>query len=467
MALTVFACSAERVTSVEGARPNIVVVMTDDQTVESVQMMPNVKRLLGEQGVTFRNSFASFPLCCPSRATFLTGQYSHNHGVLSNLPQDNGGYYQLDNTNTLPVWLQASGYRTTHIGKYLHAYGTRDPTEVPPGWTEWYGTIDYTTYFVYDYEVNENGVVRTYGHTAKDYQTDVHTRRALEVIRRQAPGEQPFFLSIAFLAPHASRTSPSEPNYDSPPDAAPRHSGAFANEPLPMPPSFNEADVSDKPQHIQGLPVLDEAGIEEVTASYRARLASLLAVDEAVGEIVRTLDEVGELDNTYLLFTSDNGFLHGEHRLPTGKVVLYEESIRVPLIVRGPRAARRATSETMVANIDLAPTIAQIAEAEPERTMDGRSLLPVLHNAGNKAPRALLIENLSNSDPKKNPKYTAIRTDRYLYAEYATGERELYDLVNDPYQLVSHHDDPAYAATRADLAARLATLRTCSGQSCH
>lgn len=461
-ALTAAAADGGR-TGAQRGRPNVIVIMTDDQTVESMRVMSNVRRLLTDQGVTFRNSFVSFPLCCPSRATFFTGQYSHNHGVLSNHPEASGGYYQLDSTNTLPVWLQAAGYRTTHVGKYLNDYATRDPAEVPPGWTEWYTTVDPSTYFIYGYRVNENGTVRTYGYAEEDYQTDVHTRRVLEVIRRQAPGEQPFFLSIGFLAPHTSETDPNHPEDDPNgilPDAAPRHAGAFADEPLPTPPSFGEADLSDKPQHIQALPMLDETKIGEITTNYRARLASLLAVDDAVGAIMRTLEEVGELDNTYVIFTSDNGFFHGEHRVPKQKHQLYEEAIRVPLIIRGPGVARDAMSQAMVANLDLAPTIVQMTGATSGRTMDGRTLLPFLRQPGLRIRRTLLIEN------QYRPQYVAVRTDRYLYAEYATGERELYDLLRDPYQLVSRHDDPAYAAAREDLTAQLATLRTCSGQSC-
>lgn len=435
--------------------------MTDDQTVESMRVMPNVTRLLGEQGVTFRNNFVSYPLCCPSRATFLTGQYSHNHGVVSNRALLGGGYEQLDSTNTLPVWLQSIGYRTTHIGKYLNGYGRRDPREVPPGWTEWYTTTSHVK--AYGYTANENGTVREYGYAEEDYHTDVSARRALEVIRRQATDDQPFFLSIDFFAPHDSSTGPDNPNGDPNgklPDAAPRHRGAFADEPLPTTPSFNEADVSDKPWQVRDRPALDGTAIEAVTARYRARLASLLAVDEAVATIVRTLEEVGELDRTYVIFTSDNGFLLGEHRQPKGKQELYEESIRVPLIIRGPRVARGATSEAMAANIDLAPTITQIAGATPGRSMDGRSLLPLLAQPGTRIPRTMLIENLSQHA------YAAVRTDRYLYAEHETGERELYDLLEDPYQLASRHDDPAYAAVRTDLATRLATLRSCSGQRC-
>ena len=177
------------------ARPNVLVVMTDDQTVESVRVMTNVRALLATEGTTFENNFASFPLCCPSRSTFLTGQYAHNHTVMGNAAPT-GGYEKLDHTNTLPVWLQRAGYRTVHIGKYLNGYGRRSATEIPSGWTEWYGSVDPSTYQFYNYTLNENGRTVRYGADPASYQADVYTRKAVDAVRRLAPGG-PFFLNVA------------------------------------------------------------------------------------------------------------------------------------------------------------------------------------------------------------------------------------------------------------------------------
>jgi arylsulfatase A-like enzyme len=242
---------------------------------------------------------------------------------------------------------------------------------------------------------------------------------------------------------------------------APRHRNDFASTPLPKPPGFNERDVSDKPVGIRRRPLMTQERIAKVRENYQQRLESLLAVDEAVARIVAALRANGELDETLIVFTSDNGFFHGEHRVPSGKVLLYEPSIRVPLVLRGPGvpAGRRLTQR--VGNIDVAATIVDAANATPGRVLDGRSLLPVVANPGMSLGRDLLIER----GPGEGD-FRAVRAPRYLYAEYANGEKELYDLARDPYQLRSRHGDPAYRAIRLDLAERLAHLRNCAGPSC-
>jgi N-acetylglucosamine-6-sulfatase len=439
-------------------RPNIVVIMTDDQTAESVRVMANVRRLLVERGTSFTNSFTVYPQCCPSRATFLTGQYAHNHGVLGNSPPA-GGYIKLNHANTLPVWLASSGYYTAHIGKYLNGYGGRDPREIPPGWTEWRGSVDPSTYRYTGYTLNENRTLTTYA----GYQTDVYATKAAEIILRRAPLAQPFFLSVAFLAPHSG--APADP--DDPgagivtPSPAPRHRNAFAAEPLPRPPSFNEADVSDKPSGIRNRSLLPPTRISAIRENYQQELESLLAVDEAVARIVAALQASGELANTLVIFTSDNGFFHGEHRVAQGKNLPYEPAIRVPLALRGPGVPAGLRLGQRVANVDLAPTIVDAANATPGRLLDGRSLLPLLASPATPLARDLLVERGPGEDP-----YAALRTNRYLYVEYASGARELYDLATDPYQLRSRHADPAYASVRSNLAARLARMRTCRGANC-
>jgi arylsulfatase A-like enzyme len=450
--------SAPAARQAQQASPNVVVIMTDDQTVESVRVMTNVKRLLRDRGATFASSFATFSLCCPSRATFLTGQYAHNHGVLGNAPPE-GGYAKLDHTNTLPVWLQDAGYYTAHLGKYLNGYGRSDPREIPPGYDEWRGSVDPTTYRFYGYTLNENGRLVTY---ERAYQADVYARKAVRIIQRRAPLARPFFLSVAFLAPHSGGPrEPGDPVGQATPVPAPRHRNDFAAAPLPRPPGFNERDVSDKPVGIRSRPRLTPARIRKIRENYQQRLESLLAVDEAVARIVAALRRAGELDETLIVFTSDNGFFHGEHRVPSGKVLLYEPSIRVPLIMRGPGIPAGLRLTQRVGNIDLAPTIVDAAGAAAGRVLDGRSLLPLFANPQLTLGRDLLIERGPGSGT-----FAAVRAPRYLYAEYGNGERELYDLRRDPYELKSRHADPAYAAVRADLAVRLDRLRTCSGVTC-
>ena len=445
------------------ARPNVLLIMSDDQTVESMKAMPKTRQLLGANGTTFANSFVGYSLCCPSRATMLSGQYNHNNGVLSNSPPD-GGYEKLDHANTLPVWLQGAGYHTTHVGKYLNGYGSRVPqTTVPPGWSDWQGLVDPTTYRMYDYTINDNGTLRTYGSSPAEYQTDVLAARAEHTILTRAPQAQPFFLSVAPLAPHGEGKSPTYPD-GGPPRPAPRHADAFKDAPLPRPPSFNEADVSDKPTFIRNRPRFTQQRIDQITTAYRMRLGSLLAIDDLVERLVTALSETGELDNTLILFTADNGFFHGEHRIPNGKVQVYEPSIRVPLLVRGPGFAAGATANAPALNVDLAATIAGAAGATPGRVLDGLPLSTVAAGATTAIARPVLNETGAEGTTRRY--HTAIRTDRHIYVEHSNGEQELYDLATDPHQLTNVAGNPAFAPLQAELAARLAVLRKCSGAAC-
>ena len=461
----------------EQKRPNIVLLMTDDQTVESLKAMPIVDSKLANAGVTFDNSFASFPLCCPSRATMLTGQYPDNHGIRTN-QQPSGGYAELVPTegNTLPVWLQRSGYATAHIGKYLNGYGTvSNDTHVPPGWSEWYGSLDdpdaFTggTYTMYGYTLNENGAVVHYGSTPDvvdpaTYQTDVYSAKAADFIRRRAPKKKPFYLSVAPLAPHGEANSCNCAGDD--PRGAPRHQGRFASEPVPRPPSFDEADVSDKPADIRNLTPITGPQEAAIDARYRARLESLLAVDDMVGNLIGALKDKGELGNTVFIFTADNGFFHGEHRVRNGKVRHYEESSGVPLIIRGPGIPKNKRRAQLAVNADLAPTILDFADATSGRNMDGRTLVPVIKDKLFEPGRGILIEAFNNADPDEvDTRYSAVRTDRYVYAETGA-EQELYDLSNDPYELNSRHNDPSLAGVEAALDRLLAKLTSCAGKSC-
>lgn len=438
-------------------RPNVIVFETDDQTVESMRVMPNVKTLIADQGVTFDNSFVSYSLCCPSRSTFLTGQYAHNHGVWSNAAPT-GGYYKLDSTNTLPVWLSRAGYQTILLGKYLNQYGTKNAREIPPGWGQWYGTPDPSTYRYRNYTINENGTLVNFGSAAADYKTDVEARLGVDLIARQAADPRPFFMWVTFVAPHAGGPKdPDDPSGMSTPSPAPRHRNHFANEPLPAPPSLNEADVSDKPAGVRNRVPLTPAKLRAIRENYQQRLESLLAVDEAVAKMMNELAATGKLANTYVIFTSDNGFMHGEHRIPQGKIVLYEPSIRVPLIIRGPGIPANQHRSQFVVNADLAPTIVKATGAQPGRVMDGRSILPFAQDKLLQSGRDILLET---------PTYAAVRSPNWLYAEYTTGEKELYNLARDPYELNSQHLNPSLDATKTNLANRLARLRDCKGSAC-
>jgi arylsulfatase A-like enzyme len=464
--------TAERAVASAAGRPNIVVIMTDDQVVESMRVMPQTRGLIGSAGVTFDKSMVTYALCCPSRATFLTGQYPHNHGVRSN-SRPEGGHAKLDHSNTLPVWLQGAGYVTGHVGKYLNGYGIVDSLEIPPGWTEWYAGTSGDEYNYYNYAVNENGTVVRYGATPDDYQADVYTGKALDFIHRRAPnaaaGTTPFFLFVTYLAPHnggpVEPGDPSDPNLGTP-VPAPRHKGRFAGEVLPASPAFNEADMSDKPVSMRNRALLTTTQVSEIREAYRQRLESLLAVDEGVARIIGALQNDGVLDNTLVIFTSDNGYFHGEHRLLSGKTLPYEPAVKVPLLIRGPGTAPGRRVSALVANIDLAPTIVEAAGVTARRTMDGRSLWPFLSGgqtawSSGTGPRHVLVEDSPSGG--KASIFWSIKRGKYVYTEYANGDRELYDLLADSAQVTSRHASQAYAKIRRKLANRLAAMKTCSG----
>lgn len=460
-------------------RANVVVIMTDDQTVQDLDTMTRTRRLIGGRGVTFANSFVSYPLCCPSRATFLSGQYAHNHGVMGIAPPT-GGYGRFDKANSLPVWMKRSGYYTSHIGKFLNGYGSDTPADVPPGWDEWKGSVDPSTYRMWGYTLNENGVFNTYGSEDIEdpalYQTDVYRAKAVDFIRRRANKRAPFFLSLAPLAPHHEIRSDRQ---RLPARPAPRHVGAFSEAPLPRPPSFDEADLSDKPGYVQRRsPPLSQENVDQITANYRTRQESLLAVDEAVAGIVGQLRRSGVYKNTYIVFTSDNGFLQGEHRVRSGKMLPYDPSVRVPLLISGPGIKRGKTSQELVGNIDLAPTLLDIADGRSGKTMDGRSMLPYALDPKLRTERVLLMETGGQRpgrlEPDQGPvaplrnilTYSAVRTEDYLYVAYRNGSRELYDMRRDPHQLNSRHTATRYRDTRGALQRELRRLVTCRGRSC-
>jgi N-acetylglucosamine-6-sulfatase len=442
------------------SRPNVLVIETDDQTAQSLRFMPKVNALIVNKGALFENSFVNYSLCCPSRATFLTGEYAHNHGVLGNDPPNGGfdGFEALHGSDNLAVWLQNAGYHTALIGKYLNGYSNNPP--VPPGWSEWRAAAPYSNR-AYGYTLNRNGTLVHYGRKPTSFKQDVLTRKAMGFVDRRAPKPKPFFLWLTYTAPHfgGPRRNPHRPFncYGRTAKPAPRHAHAFDSKPLPRLPNFNEANVSDKPAEISSRPLLHSSQIANIRRKYRCRLESLLSVDDGVKKVLRALRANGELNNTLIAYTSDNGYFHGEHRIPTEKLHIYEESIRVPLAMRGPGIPRGVKVGDLAINADLAPTIVDVAEANAGLVMDGRSLIPVAQHPGIERGRQLLVEQ---------PSFEAIRTKRYMYAEHATGEKELYDLLKDRFELRSRHNAPAYASVKAQLATRLHELQTCAGPSC-
>lgn len=496
--------------AVSSAATNIVVVMVDDLSKEVYDRLldgdwlPNLKSEIVDEGLSFQNSFVTNSQCCPSRATFLTGQYSHNHGILSNIgphPAKGGidwpKWFSTSeepgkNQSTIATWLQDAGYFTGYVGKYLNGYGLSAPesvsdpqTYIPPGWSEWYGLIDPTTYKVYNYKINENGIVHNYGDAETDYQTDVLAEKAIGFIQDASENEKPFFLVVSPLAPHLEVINPIEfltgndlrDGLAVTVRPAKRHEhlidGVLENMELPdihFKQSFNEADVSDKPACPREPPPTEvsvsfephcvadapelrpDPDLPNLNHQYKSILAATLPVDDLIGKIVDELNNINQLSNTVIIFTSDNGYMFGEHRM-VGKELAYEESIRIPLVVKGPGINQQDISSKIVLNNDLAPTIADFANVTPPYATDGVSFLPLLTDPEDTDwhRRFFLVERwfLPSLFKFESPTYFALRriyeNQDYIYiASYADQSdlssrthSEFYDLNTDPSQINS------------------------------
>jgi arylsulfatase A-like enzyme len=422
------------------ATPNVVIVLTDDQRWDTLSAMPTVQSELVAKGVTFSNSFTVNPLCCPSRASFLTGLYSHSTRVYHN--RGARGLRSFDERSSLAIPLRAAGYRTGLVGKYMNDYTT---TRVPQGWDRWAvftGSIDKgRPPGFFDYDLSVDGTLVSRGSAPADYSTDVLAAEAQDFIRGSAG--RPFFLLFAPFAPHHPATP------------APRHAGAFPNLDPWRPPSYDEANVSDKPMWLRQRVRIDSQEAARLDALRRDQLRSLLAVDEAVGSMLSTLEDEGRLANTLILYTSDNGHFWGEHRLNT-KMAAYEESIRVPLVARyDPLTTSARTESRFVANIDVAPTIAKFAGIR--RVFHGQSFRPLLAGASTVWRKTFLIENL-RLNVGNVPTYCAVRGGRWTYVALRSKEEELYDLATDPDQLTNRARDPALRGQLLTMRARVRDL---------
>jgi N-acetylglucosamine-6-sulfatase len=530
----------------EGVQPNFVVIQTDDQTLDSlyatvnsggvpVPVMPNTLALLAEKGVTLNRYYVSYPLCCPSRVSLLTGRYAHNHNVRGNV-QPNGGYlgfsFRGAFNHNLAVWLQQAGYRTIHIGKFLNGYGDEpfdNGTTVPPGWSAWHTVLKADTdHLFYGYTLNDNGALdgpfgdpgswetREYGErddfgcpaaplNGKPclYETDLFNRIASEEMLG-TPAENPFYLQLDYTAPHGDFRRPAGP------EPATRHYDTFAGTPLPHSRSqgVNEGNVADKPRFIREAPFLSPAELHTYRVYYEKQLESLRAIDEGVKQVVDTLGYLHRLRNTYIIFTSDNGFFFGEHRLVGGKFLAYEPSTHLPFLMRGPGIKPATETGELAANIDIAPTILELAHASPDKSIDGRSLVPYVTDTTLRTRRPILFESfVETNDVEANgqepvarksagassssvrsggatastasarsgatasitapPKdYEGIRLGPYKYIEWPDGEKELYDITKDPYELNNIVRDPNLFPIRAFLHAQLIRLEACVGRTC-
>ena len=518
--------------------PSFVVIQTDDETLDQlyevfnaggieVPTMPNTLSMIAGRGITFNRYYVSYPLCCPSRVSLMTGRYAHNSNVRGNV-QPNGGYTGFKArgalTHNLATWLQGAGYRTVHIGKFLNGYGDEPydtGIDVPPGWSAWHTVLNADTHhYFYGYTLNDNGSIdgpfgdpgswetREYGErdyfgcpatTIEDkpclYETDVLTRIAWEEINGTSP-EQPFYLQLDYTAPHGDFRRPAGP------EPAPRHYTLFDGAPFPhdREEGFNEGNVNDKPRFIREAPYLSLNDIHTYRVYYQKALASLRAIDDGVKVVLDTLGAQHRLRNTYVIFTSDNGFFYGEHRLTGGKFLAYEPATHLPLLIRGPGIKPGTSTGELAGNIDLAPTILELAGVKADKSVDGASLVPFFRDPSLRTRRPLLFESFvetndveANGEPTAQsaptagpaaraarasgggakasiiapPKdYEGIRLGPYKYIEWPDGEKELYDINKDPNELNNIVRVPNFFPIRAFLHAQLIRLENCVGRTC-
>ena len=445
-------------------RPNVVFVLTDDLSWNLVRYMSHVERMR-RRGLTFTRYFVTDSLCCPSRSSIFSGRYPHDTGVFTNGGLDGGFqvfYARGEERSTFATSLQGRGYSTGMMGKYLNGYLPRT-FYVPPGWSEWDGAGN--AYAEFNYNLNENGRLVHYGHQPADYLTDVLADKGTAFINSAAAAHRPFVLELATFAPHAPYTP------------APRDAGDFPGLRAPRGPSFNRANVN-APAWLRAKPPLTPAQVAGIDTAFRLRAQALQAVDRLIARIEATLRARGLSGRTYLVFSSDNGYHMGEHRLTPGKQTAFDSDIRVPLIVVGPGVPRRRTDRRLVENIDLRPTFSRLGGGRVPGSVDGHSLVPLLQGRRVRSwRRGVLIEHhgpdLDAADPDRpapgsgNPtSYEALRIQGALYVEYRDGEREYYDLRRDPYERVNAIGRLS-RRRRAELHRVLVRLKRCHGaRSC-
>jgi arylsulfatase A-like enzyme len=447
-------CQNARPGNQNPAQPNILVIMTDDQPMHSMDYMPVLQRELIGKGVNFTRAYATTPLCCPSRASIITGLYAQHTGVLTNRP---GAPAFKKNDETIAVWFKAAGYRTGWLGKYFNNIDMLPETFIPPGWDDyqvfWNRDKTYANpSFFNGYNFNENGKVVSYGMSEKEYSTDLLTRKATDFIN--AAGEQPFLLVVSYYAPHY------------PYNAAVRHEKLFTTDTdwkPHWPPNLVEEDLSDKPEWLLEL---KKPSVDYILDSDQAMLRSLMSVDEGIAELLQLLERRQIRENTIILFLSDNGMSVGEHHI-IGKDCPYEACIQIPFVVTYPRLQNAPRSEAGFAlNIDIAPTLLDLANIPIPPGLDGISLVPLLENPQVAWRDHVFIEHYRDGEADDPaglstliPTYWAIRTDEWKYVEYMHGERELYNLVNDYYELENLASRPEYADLIRTLSEKLQPFR--------
>jgi arylsulfatase A-like enzyme len=509
-------------------RPNVLVFVVDDARADDLSAMPKTKRWLQAGGTSWTNALSPYPLCCPARSSILTGQYTHNHDVFSH--EAPYGFHAFDDRSTLATWLDDAGYETMLIGKYLNGYGSQPPpgadtgrshTYAPPGWDDWRASFEGVPGYgglhrYFDTPLTQNRGRGIRALTGR-YQTDAYGEIVASFVARQRRTTTPYFSYVSFTAPHAG--TPRQTAVD-PPSEVLRDDGTSVRVVAPASPrrywhrfqsetapglDWHDPDPTDQPPELQAPP-LNDAERAVINQVHRKRLQALAAVDDAIDRVMTSLRGAGELANTYVLFTSDNGYFLGEHGIRLGKLIPYGSAARVPLLIRGPGIPAGQMREDPFLTIDLAPTVLQMAEVPIPATVDGLGMLPVARGGDTGWTRPVLVNTGPSTvvrdtdesgslptpvDPgAQDQRYLlGVRTARFLYTHRASGFEELYDLQLDPdeyHNLVTNERplrEPAtpvsarmlrngspsraeYVEALAALRAELARVRACAGEAC-
>ncbi len=447
-------------------RPNILLITADDATIGDLDHMPQLQEYVADKGVTVENALAPTPICVPARASLLTGQYSHNHGALT-IEGEGGGFDAFADDDTLPVWLQSAGYDTLFVGKYLNGYGEDEPTYVPPGWTDWQATVDPSTYNFAKPQINHNGKVTEH----EQYSTDLLRDLSVSEINDPARAARPWYMWVNYVAPHTGQPLQDDDPLKTDPDSdkslkttvpAPEYEDTFSDQDLPTTPDMFEAETSDKTVGrvtYQRWNQRDRALLRE---SYQQRLESLQSVDDAVAETVEALRSTGQLDNTWIVFTGDNGYASGQHNI-AGKLWYFSDILGIPMVMRGPGLPRGETVSTPVTNPDLATTFASLAGATPTRPQDGVDVSPYLTTKAD--TRVIPIEGYRVSGGLK-PLYYGVWAGPWTYVRTPGRREELYNRDLDPYELSSVADDPRFATQLGELRRLAKEQHTCAGVTC-
>lgn len=415
--------------------PSIVLIITDDQRADTTRYMENLSRRIAEPGIRFTRAFVPNALCCPARVSILTGDHSHTTGVWRNA--GTYGYAAFDDSSTLATRLHAAGYRTGLFGKYLNGWAKDDPTYIPPGWDEWFSFLSCCPY--YGFPASVNGGQRDFGPDV--YGTIESARRAARFI-------------TSTTAPVLVYWAPPAPHWPATPEH--RYAGALSDLEPWRPPSYLERDVSDKPAWVRRLPIWTADRIARADAQRRREYETLLSVDDGIGMLLDALEATGRLENTVLIYTSDNGVMWGEHRV-AGKPFPWRSTHRVPFLVRyDALAASESSSRALVSTIDIAPTVIELAGLQA-RTTDGESLVPLLTGAFERVRRRLFLEHAMSG---LTPAYCGGRTVNRLFVRYTTGEEEYYDYRKDRWELRNAVDRSGLRRVISKL--RRFTRRACS-----